>query len=80
MKTNDNNDTVVIDIAIDDGFCTWQYPLRVSCEESVNSIYKKICKTFGCKPEKGTDISCIELPTVQAPPAKPKKSKRKASQ
>jgi len=33
-------------ISIDDGYCEWQYPIKLSDEFSVNKVMQKICETF----------------------------------
>jgi hypothetical protein len=43
-------------ITIDDGFCKYEYPLRVSGMLSINMIAKKIFKSFKLKYEDGVFI------------------------
>ena len=40
-------------ISIDDNYCVYKFPLNVSENNSIGSIYKKICKTFRLKEREG---------------------------
>lgn len=41
-------------ISIHDGYSEFQYPIRISNEESIDSVYSKIRMLFGDKERKGT--------------------------
>lgn len=43
-------------ITINDGYCTYEYPLNISGNNSIDMIAKKIFKEYGIEPPNGNIV------------------------